>query len=239
MKRALLALGFVAGLTGPAQARIGDSAVVELFTAQGCAPCVKVGDEVNELAGRPKTIVVTWPVDYWDYLGWKDTFAQPEFDDRQRAYDHRFGFRDVFTPQVVVDGDIQGSGAQPGKLEEMIRQTRRELRDPPQMSFIGTDRVAVGSGPRPKRPADVWLVRYDPREQSVDVKTGDNRGKTITQKDVARQLVRLGLWRGSPRVFHLPASPAEGLTTLVLLQEDRGGKILAADEKPTAPSPPS
>ncbi|MHB8529105.1 MAG: DUF1223 domain-containing protein [Caulobacteraceae bacterium] len=202
--------------------------MVELFTAQGCSPCLRVGEFVDQMADRPGLIVLTWSVDYWDYLGWKDTFAEPEFTERQRAYDRRFGLRDVFTPQVIVDGEFQGSGAKPGHIQAMIDRAQETRTDPPQMQFLPGGRVAVGSGRRPRGGGEVWLIRFDPREQDVEIKAGDNRGRTLPERNVVRQLVRLGRWQGRPVVFRAPAAGEEGLASLVLLQGMHGGRILGA-----------
>ena len=85
--------------------------VVELFTAQGCSGCPEANALLEGLAGRPGVIALTYAVDYWDYLGWPDTFAQPAFAERQRAYQDRLRLRDVYTPQVIIDGQRQMSGA--------------------------------------------------------------------------------------------------------------------------------
>ena len=87
--------------------------VVELFTAQGCSSCAPATEAVAALAEREDVLSLTFSVDYWDYLGWKDTFADGAFSDRQRAYAKHFGIRDVYTPQVVIDGKVQASGAKP------------------------------------------------------------------------------------------------------------------------------
>jgi len=91
----------------PAQARA--PVVVELFTAQGCASCGDANAWLGKLAERPDTLVLTFPVDYWDYLGWTDTFAKPEFADRQKAYVARMALREPYTPQVVIDGRSQAA----------------------------------------------------------------------------------------------------------------------------------
>jgi hypothetical protein len=213
--------------------------VVELFTAQGCSSCGKVDAAVDKLADDPGLIVLTWSVDYWDYLGWKDTFAKPEFTDRQRAYDKRFGLRDVYTPQVIVDGNAQASGATAGQVEALIREARRSPSDPPDMAFVGADRIAVGSGPRPRGGGEVWLVRYDPRTQQVDVKDGDNRGQTVAERNVVREVERLGRWEGRPVALKFSPASEEGLTTLIIVQGADGGRIIGAllegDQKAAKP----
>jgi hypothetical protein len=80
------------------------------------------------------------------------------------------------------------------------------------------------------RTNDVWLVRYDPRMQSVQVKEGDNRGQTVSHRNIVRQIVNLGAWSGHKRVFHLPAAPEDGLNSVVLVQGENGGPIVAAIE---------
>jgi hypothetical protein len=94
------------------------------------------------------------------------------------------------------------------------------------MRFRGDDRVAIGSGRAPTGGAEVWLVRYDPREQDVEVKDGDNRGHKVVERNVVMQLERLGAWKGHPLLLRLPAAPQSGLSTLVLVQGTGGGRIL-------------
>lgn len=207
--------------------------VVELFTAQGCSSCGKANTYLTTLAERPDVIALTWPVDYWDYLGWKDTFAKPEFTERQRAYERRLGVRDVYTPQVIVDGAAQASGAKTETVEKLIREALRAPSDPPDMKVLANGRIAVGSGRPPRGGGDVWLVRYDPREQQVEVKAGDARGQVVPHRNVVRQAVRLGAWNGRPVVFRPPAPSEDGLETLILVQA-KGGKILGALKAPAA-----
>jgi hypothetical protein len=212
--------------------------VIELYTAQGCSSCDKADEMIAGLADRPGVVALTWPVDYWDYLGWKDTFAKPEFARRQRLYDRHFGVRDVYTPQVVVGGGAQVSGADPAAVERLIREARRAPANAPDMKLLASGRVAVGSGPRPKGGGEVWLIRFDPRRQQIEVKEGDNRGQTVVQRNVVRQADRLGRWVGKPVNFAAPAAAEDGLVALILVQSE-DGKILAADQAPAPSAPPA
>jgi hypothetical protein len=226
MKWVLRAPVIVAACLAAGGAAARAPVVVELFTAQGCVSCEKSNLFAAGLADRPGVTALTFNVDYWDYLGWKDTFAQPEFTERQRAYDKRFGLQDVYTPQFVVDGEAQASGDKQADVEVLIRDARRAAAaHGPSITPRADGTVAIESGPS-RRPAEVWLVRYDPRTQSVQVKEGDNRGQTVSGRNVVRQLVDLGAWTGKKRVFHMPAPPEEGLETLLLLQSQNGGRIL-------------
>lgn len=225
--RALL-LGFTLAAFGSAvQAAARDPVVVELFTAQGCGECPAANEFVLDLAGKEGVIALTFPVDYWDYLGWKDSLARPEFVQRQRAYKTAFKLRDVYTPQVVIDGAVQLSGVDHAAIQRQVEE-RGDVRDyPPDMKFLPSARVAVGSGRTPRGGAEVWLVRYAPEPIAVEVSRGDNRGQTVRQGNVVKELVRLGPWRGKSRVYRLPAG-GEELETVVLVQAARDGRILGA-----------
>jgi len=236
MRRGVLVLAIVglaafAGATHARPARVRAPVslkppiLVELFTAQGCGSCSAASAHVSRLAGDKGVIPLTFAVDYWDYLGWKDTFAKPEFADRQRDYDKRFGVAEVFTPQVVVDGRDQTAAVKPENVDRLVRAARRVVADPPQMGWRG-DKAAIGSGRPLKGGAEIWLIRYDPREQNIEVKDGDNRGHTVVERNVVVQLARLAAWHGRPLLMRLPQAPQDGLKTLVLVQAQDGGRIL-------------
>ena len=201
--------------------------LVELFTAQGCGACREANTHLGKLADRPGVLALTFSVDYWDYLGWADTFAKPEYAERQKAYVTRLKLREPYTPQVVVDGREEAQGLKTAEVDRLVRQAAAAPRDPPDIRFVGARRVDVGSGRVAKGGAEVWLIRYDPREVDVAVKAGDNRGETVVQKNVVRQMQRLGLWRGKPIAFRLPAATEDGLKTVVVVQAPKGGRILA------------
>ena len=204
--------------------------VVELYTAQGCASCGEANAYVAKLAERKDVLALTFPVDYWDYLGWPDTFAKPEFAARQKAYVTRLAVREPYTPQVVVDGRAEAAGQRSERVERLVREAERSPRDPPDIRFLGPRRVDVGSGRAPKGGGEVWLIRYDPREQDVAVKSGDNRGQTIVHKNVVREIKRLGAWRGRPVAYRLPAASEDGLKSVVILQAGRGGRVMAVGQ---------
>ncbi|WP_269714523.1 DUF1223 domain-containing protein [Caulobacter sp. NIBR2454] len=202
--------------------------VVELFTAQGCAPCVKANEHVAAMADRPGLLPLTFSVDYWDYLGWADTFAKPAFADRQRAYVAKLQLRDPYTPQVVIDGRAQASGAKPQDVDKLVREATEAGRNPPDMLLREDGKVAVGSGPAPRGGGEVWLIRYDPKPTEVQVKRGDNRGETIVYRNVVRDVARLGVWNGRPRLYSVPAplGDEDGLESVVLVQGAKGGRVI-------------
>jgi hypothetical protein len=199
--------------------------VVELFQSQGCSSCPPAEANLNAIADRPDVLPLSFAVTYWDNLGWKDTFASPQFTARQFAYSR--GLRSIVaTPQVVVNGRRSLVGNDRRELDAAIHAAG----EPAGAALSVSGRtVSVAAGSAPAKGADVWLVRYDPRVQWVAIRRGENGGKTLPHRDIVRQFVRLGGWFGAARSFPLPrAGGAPGLKTAILVQTADGGPILAA-----------
>lgn len=224
MRKAALISLFL--LAWPAGAAAKPPVLVELFTAQGCGSCNDANGYLGKLAERPGVLALTFSVDYWDYLGWTDTFAKPEYAERQKAYVARLKLREPYTPQVVVDGHDEAQALKSGEVDKLIRAAAAAPHNAPDISFVGPRRVDVGSGRVAKGGGEVWLIRYDPRAIEVAVKAGDNRGETVVQKNVVREIRRLGTWRGRPQAYRLPAAGDDGLKTVVVVQAPRGGRVL-------------
>ncbi len=208
-----------------AQAPAAPLTVIELFQSQGCSSCPPANANVNALiASRPDVLALSFAVTYWDQLGWKDRFATPAYTQRQWDYAKGLNHEQVWTPQVVVNGraDITGTKAQP--LAALIAATPHVAG--PALTLSSAS-VTVAAAAAPKAPADVWLVRYDPRVVEIAVKAGENSGRTLPHRNVVRELTRLGHWSGTAATFKVPAAPA-GLATAVLVQTAQGGPILAA-----------
>ena len=104
-----------------------------------------------------------------------------------------------------MDGHEEAQGLKTAEVDRLVRAAVAAPRNPPDIRFVGARRVDVGSGRVAKGGAEVWLIRYDPRAVEVQVKAGDNRGDTVVQKNVVRQIQRLGAWRGKPQAYRLPA----------------------------------
>lgn len=219
-------------MASPLGAAAKPPVLVELFTAQGCGNCREAEAHLAKLADRPGVLALTFSVDYWDYLGWTDTFARPDHAGRQKAYVTRLKLREPYTPQIVVDGRQETQGQKIAEVDRLVRAAAVQVRNYPDMRFVGARRVDVGSG-RVAGSADVWMIRYDPRAVEVSIKAGDNRGETVVQRNVVRQIARLGVWRGAPKAYRLPAATDEGLKTLVVVQTPRGGRVLGLAQGPT------
>ncbi len=227
---ASLAAGSSAQPSSPAAPRRdapAEPVVVELFTAQGCAGCPEANARVEALADTPGVIALTYAVDYWDYLGWPDTFARPEFAQRQRAYRRPLKIRAIGTPQVVIDGRRQVPGAQEDALNAAVEEEAARRVFPPEIEFReARDRVGVGSGRVPAGGAEVVAVVYKPGPQIVEIERGDNRGQAVRHINVVRSVRSLGAWTGRPALYQLPVGLEEDEAVAILVQARTDRRIL-------------
>ncbi|MGV9008243.1 DUF1223 domain-containing protein [Brevundimonas sp.] len=208
-------------------AETGAPVVVELFTAQGCGVCADANARLEAVANEPGVIALTYAVDYWDYMGWQDTFARPEFALRQRAYRRPLQIRDVSTPQLVINGHRQVASAPTPALQTAIDQETARRAAPPEIEFRETgDRVGIGSGRAPVGGAEVVAVRYRPGVQTVDVSAGENRGRQLRHTNVVLGIQTLGDWSGRPVLYALPDEMTSGEAVAVLVQAKVNRRIL-------------
>lgn len=214
----------------------GHKTVVELFTSQGCYSCPPADAFLGELTKRDDVIALTLPVDYWDYLGWKDTFGSPAHSKRQRDYALRRGDRQVYTPQMVFNGRRHAVGSRRNAVFNAMqeeaqvtpgRQVKVTLKSDGKSIMVSTGAYA-GSGEAPD--ATIWLL-LSSKAETVAIKRGENRGKTLTYYNVVRQMVPIGKWNGEATEVELPKSDLmegyDGCTAI--LQVNGAGEILGAD----------
>jgi hypothetical protein len=182
-------------------------AVIELFTSQGCSSCPPADQLLSQFVTDPSLIPISLPIDYWDYLGWKDTLADPRNSARQRAYSHVRGDRDVYTPQVVVNGSVHVLGSDKDAIEAAITLSHKNgmtLSLPVTMSLSdGRLLVSVPGGGEAHSPAEVWICGLL-KAATVAIGRGENRGKTITYHNVGRHWVKLGTWTGKSESWNVP-----------------------------------
>jgi hypothetical protein len=182
-------------------------AILELFTSQGCSSCPPADKLLAELRNDASLLTLSLPIDYWDYLGWKDTLAMPGHTARQKAYSQVRGDREVYTPQVVVNGVAQALGSDRGEIEKAVAQSHANLTtlSVPVRVAIANERVTVtvpnGSGDAVA--GDVWLCPLS-RSIAVGIGRGENRGRTITYTNVVRRWVKLGTWTGKSETYTVP-----------------------------------
>lgn len=209
--------------------------VVELYSSQGCSQCPRANRLLGELSREPGLIALTFPVGYWDYLGWADTFAQPEFDNRQRAYSRSLRTRAPFTPQLIIDGMRQTSAADWDEARAALDQVQhtpaaegapslRIRRLPNHLA-----RIDIGAGAVRGGSADVWLLSVESGPLSVMIRGGENANRVVSHYNLVRRVWRIGTYTGASVWYERPRCTPE---CAVLLQEPNGGRIIAAAMTP-------
>jgi hypothetical protein len=199
------AIVFACGTAAGGAAQAGPRAVIELFTSQGCSSCPAADRLLGELAKDDSSLLtMSLPVDYWDYLGWKDTLALHGHSTRQRAYSVARGDREVYTPQAVINGVVHVLGSDKAAIERAIATTRRErapLTLPVTLSVVdGTATVTVPDAESGPRDGEIWLCPVTAKVP-VEIGRGENRGRTLTYTNVVRRWVKLGDWHGKAETF--------------------------------------
>ena len=210
--------------TSAAAADVEHPTVIELFQSQGCSSCPPANANLNAIAGQPNVLALSFAVTYWDRLGWKDIFAQPGFTQRQWDYAKFTGRGNVSTPQMIVNGRGVLIGHNSEQVSAFLRRYDRGTTGPAIVGSAG--RVTIGKAVA--KPAIVWLVRYDPRVRNVPIRAGENGGRTLPHRNIVRSLQTLGRWRGATMSFVIPPSPDRAYRSAVLVQQGRGGPIIAA-----------
>jgi len=200
---ALLAAGLAGG---PAAAET--RAVIELFTSQGCSSCPPADKLLAEYADREDILALSFPVDYWDYLGWKDTLASHDFSERQKDYAAARGDGQVYTPQLVVDGREHLVGSNRPVIEATLARDLADGLPVPMTLTAGPDATTLSIGAAADEAAasgTIWLAMYD-RTVSVEIDRGENSGRTLTYANVVRKLRPIAMWKGKAMTIDLPKS---------------------------------
>ena len=230
--RATLA-GALAGLLilgqgAAAQDRQGP-VVVELFTSQGCSSCPPADAMLGELATRADVIALALHVDYWDYIGWEDTFAMPEMTDRQHGYAHAQGSTVVYTPQIIVGGQDHVVGVRPMAVADLI-QTHRSLPDPVTVSLSrdggGVALQAQAHMPPPRPRMVVQIVTYSPHEE-VRIERGERAGTVADHYNVVTSWQVVADWDGA-MPFAARIEPQSDQPLVAIVQQAGHGPILGA-----------
>ncbi len=203
---------------------------IELFTSQGCNSCPPADAFLGKLARRPDIVALSYHVDYWDYIGWKDPFASRDTTERQRAYARVLKQRYVYTPEMVVDGIGHDTGREPGPIEALLAkaQALSPKRATPELSRAvgGPLSIRLAAFALQDGPADVTLAIYD-RRNSTPVASGENQGRTLENFNIVRHLEVISRWDGSAASWTIAADriqPTQGVAVLVQ-RADHGAMI--------------
>ncbi|MGH6926135.1 MAG: DUF1223 domain-containing protein [Propylenella sp.] len=211
-----------AAVLASAAASAEPKALVELFTSQGCSSCVLADAYFAELAKRDDVVAISLHVDYWDYLGWRDTLGDPAYTQRQRDYAAAHGTRRVYTPQIVVNGVGGYVGSNRGAIEAAIKESALPV---PVTMRYGNGTVEIDVAARPDasaKPATIRLALIT-SEAKVPIARGENAGRTIEYYNVVREIRPIGMWGGEAVSITLPEDEimADGVDACaILVQED-------------------
>jgi hypothetical protein len=213
------------------------SCVLELYTSQGCSSCPPADQLLKSYLGRDDVLALSFNVDIWDNLGWKDTLAKPQFTQRQRTYARSRGDGNVYTPQTVINGIAHEVGSDRSGIDRSIKSTGAKLKtmhvdlsvrgegdglavDIPKWTAAGATAVE----------ATVWLVKFTPRVE-VAIQHGENAGRNIAYHNVVRDFRSVGSWMGEAKSTRVTREALAGCTPgtcAVLLQQGGTGSILGA-----------
>ncbi len=221
------ALGVCAIIAVIRPAHAEPRAVVELFTSQGCSSCPPADKIIGELAKDPSVIALSMPIDYWDYLGWKDTLADKRFSARQKAYSQVRGDRNLYTPQVIVNGSTQVIGSDRASIEGAITDTSKAdgvMSVPVTMTLSGkliNVSVAASKVPSAAAHGEVWICSIS-KAIPIMIGRGENRGQEVTYYNVVRNLLKVGDWNGSSGSWTVPLEniSREGVDAAVVYVQD-------------------
>lgn len=206
-----------------------DYVVVELFTSQGCSSCPPADSILGELAEREDVIALAWHVDYWDYLGWKDEFARPEYADRQRAYARAKGQRTIYTPQMVVGGVDHAIGSRPMKVANLIQQhAKKGLPVSVELERDGDTVQIVATAKSTAQDSIVQVVTFRPKSE-VSIGRGENAGRTIVYHNVVHQVLHVERWDGQGD-YVASVTVADNMPVAVMVQALDAGPILGATQ---------
>jgi hypothetical protein len=221
------AMGIWMAASGAVLAESQQGVLVELYTSQGCSSCPPADDLLGQLVEMPGVIGLALHVDYWDYIGWKDTFGQEKFSARQRGYAHAAGDKMIYTPQMIIDGGARMVGNDPQPVVQAIKLaaavpqtiTLTLAREAGQLHIDGKTQQPLPAG------TTVQLVHYL-ETRNVEIERGENAGLTMDYRNVVTSWQSLGEWTGL-QPLQMVADAGEG-PVVVLIQAAGPRAVLAA-----------
>jgi hypothetical protein len=206
--------------------------IVELFTSEGCSSCPPADALLAELAGRPDVLALSFHVDYWDRLGWKDPFSSPDATRRQHGYAELLRLATVYTPQIVVDGRWQAVGSDRSEVEQALGSARRSRDDVPIALAVDHGRAQITAGPGGGAAAATLLLIGFDRRQVTAVARGENGGRILSHVDVVRSIEEIAPFDGRARAIEVPIrSPCDRVAAILQSLDGRVLGVAVADAR--------
>lgn len=221
-----LAIVIAVSATGFSMAQVSTpTAVVELFTSQGCSSCPPADKILAGYAKGNTVLALAWHVEYWNYLGWKDTFSKARFTERQRRYARTLRERQIYTPQAIINGRDHTVGSRKAEIEGLIEKfskSGRGLTVPIKVKITnGQLQIRVDQSSALKNDPTLYMVYFN-KSETVKIGHGENRGKTITYYNIVRDTQMLGMLKQGSISVDLPISEIKRMgydSCAILLQE--------------------
>jgi hypothetical protein len=207
--------------------------VVELFTSQGCSSCPPADKLLGELAKDPSLVALSLPIDYWDYLGWKDTLADSRFSARQKAYSAVRGDRDVYTPQMIVNGVRHVLGSDRKGIDAALEKSRGDVMSVPVRLSRKDHYLNVSVAAAAGHHAEVWICAVS-KAVPITINRGENSDHQIVYHNVVRNVLKVGDWDGTANTWSVPLEniAREGVDAVAAYVQDgsrdRPGPMLGA-----------
>jgi len=229
---AVLGLAFTGCISMQGQAKAQDSnkktAVLELYTSQGCKSCPQADQNFAKYADDPNVLALSFHVNYWDYMGWRDTLATQENTDRQNAYRNSFNARMIYTPQAIINGTVEVNGRDREAVKAQIAANKLDV--PVSITQLDDGRLSIeiGAGKKPEAPVHVVLF-YFRDSVTIPITEGENAGQAVTYRNTVRDTNTIGMWDGKPLKIEIPASELKRKDVsgcAVVLQETRDDNSL-------------
>ncbi|WP_068310714.1 DUF1223 domain-containing protein [Polycladidibacter hongkongensis] len=228
-----IALGAVLLVLGFSQVSAGEKnvqpvkAVLELFASQGCSTCPQALNVFRTIEEREDTLSISYHVDYWDYLGWKDTLASAKNTKRQKDYADERGDMAVYTPQMIINGVALADASSAKNIEAQLGEIAPlsvavDMQETEMALNISVSGIWAGG----EEPANIYLLCID-GEETVEILGGENAGKTKTYRNVVRSFNAVGMWSGGEKRIQMAKTAvfrADAPNWVVLVQEMRNGK---------------
>lgn len=211
--------------------------VVELFTSEGCSSCPPADAYMGELVRQKDVLALTFHVDYWDYIGWKDRFADPAYTQRQRYYASVFGSHTVYTPQMVVGGALDVVGSDKEGVGQALNVARARLTTYEiSLEKRGDAYYAILPEAPISGAANIWAIAYESQDAS-QADAGENAGRHLPSFNIARNLKLIGQWNGQQTEFAIPALAKDKVPDgiAILANLNQSGQIVAATAFHPAP----
>jgi len=225
MRQTLAALATCLAFATPAVA--DGPVVVELYTSQGCSSCPPADALMHQLAERSDVIPLALHVDYWDYIGWADSFADPAYTARQQGYARIAGARSIYTPQMIIGGEDHVIGTKPMELADSIAFHKSNPTGVDVSISRTGNRLQITGQTLRNLPNGtlVQLVRYTPQE-TVDIRRGENAGRQLSYANIVTDWQNVGVWRGRDDL-DMTVNVSGNSPIVVIVQEPGPGSVMA------------